>query len=1258
MKLRNIEIFLLTLITILTINNTYVLAERAFTKTDLPQITGIDAYSYWYAEYLKGVKVGYTHYIRNNEIIDGKEAIKSTNESLIKIKRVDSMMEAKEKTEYYESKGGKPIKFIYESTTGEKGATKLEGNISGDKLEIVSTNYGNAYKSDQILSGSILFPYSIDKLYQRNAGKSFNYKTIIPNLGAKIVKAKVEYLETAPTDILGNMVDLNKYEVTYDAFPSVLTYEWRDNSGLIYKSTSSTMKASSYLTTEEEATIIDTRKQVDIIIDNLILTNTAIPDPQETKFASYKIRTKMGTLKDVFLKDSRQVFKKETFDELQLDVSAYIPGYLLETYPFDDPLMKAFLRDNNYIQPGNPVIKAKAIELAKNQKNAFIVAKAFERWVNTAISKKNYNTGMASATEVMETKQGDCSEHAVLLASLCRSIGIPAQVVAGLVYMPIPGSEKGSFVYHMWTEVYVGKWIQLDATMPSDEVADATHLTMLKSTLNNPEEVGNLSTLILNVIGNLEIEVINYTSDFSGKFNIENQISETKEYNLEDLIATGMDNYNVPLQSINLDVFKNKEQAIDKFNITNLPNISPILETYEGYFTKGMAVYAKGEIDKSVLYFKKASDLIYEKDAKTYYDLGVKLSGIMMFTLAKEQFDKAIALNDDLWSRKALTYAEEKLPKGEYDAKSELNNMEGFSFANFANNYPAAILMYQKAIDESPQFDSPLYNIGVIYNTQAEPQEAIQSFNKALSINPGNALIYAGLGTSYQQLNDLNKAILNYQKAVQLGNKNDSIFINEINYRIALIKATELLQKNENDSNAYLLLGRAALNNEQYKQAKLAFLKVLNKNTKLALAHEGLGQTFLHLGKPLFAEDEFNKALKLNSRLVDAYIGLGIINQRRFDYNKALSYYRKAASLNTKTYEAYIHIGEAYLEMGNVKQAITEFSKANNAEGYYWLGFSYLVNKNPDQAKAYFKKSININPFDARPYKDLARIYLQDEELLETRNLLDNAIGLDTNYSDAYYLLGLLDELESNKISAAKNYLLAYTIDPTSISSFKKAYEIFKEEGELDKFNLPRPKFVPNTAEREFLIRILYLESLHIKAATNYLNRMLANCRFGFLAIPQDYLGKETINQAFSNYLAIIKGLYSEVSNLKAPPRFTSVKDAFLEYLWSDANFIHKELVYIKMGIYPNNEKSQDIISSIDMAKNEIALKKDSFYNLLTTLKQKCDPISYDELTSFSGFDDNDWGIYNEKFKAIEERTQQALAVITTPKEETPSTQQ
>ena len=41
----------------------------------------------------------------------------------------------------------------------------------------------------------------------------------------------------------------------------------------------------------------------------------------------------------------------------------------------------------------------------------------------------------ATAAEVARSREGDCTEHAVLLAALARARGIPARVAMGLVYV-------------------------------------------------------------------------------------------------------------------------------------------------------------------------------------------------------------------------------------------------------------------------------------------------------------------------------------------------------------------------------------------------------------------------------------------------------------------------------------------------------------------------------------------------------------------------------------------------------------------------------------------------------------------------------------------------------------------------------------------------------------------------------------------------------------------------------------------------------
>jgi hypothetical protein len=90
--------------------------------------------------------------------------------------------------------------------------------------------------------------------------------------------------------------------------------------------------------------------------------------------------------------------------------------------------------------------------------------------------------------------EGDCNEHAVLLAALGRAAGLPTRVVAGTVYL------DGAFYYHAWCEVWVGRWVSIDPTFHQFP-ADATHI---KFVVGGPEE----HMAMMAIIGRLGIEVL------------------------------------------------------------------------------------------------------------------------------------------------------------------------------------------------------------------------------------------------------------------------------------------------------------------------------------------------------------------------------------------------------------------------------------------------------------------------------------------------------------------------------------------------------------------------------------------------------------------------------------------------------------------------------------------------------------------------------------------------------------------------------
>jgi len=130
----------------------------------------------------------------------------------------------------------------------------------------------------------------------------------------------------------------------------------------------------------------------------------------------------------------------------------------------DSDILEA-MKPTSFVQSDHNEIIELANRAVGDTKDAAEAVKKIESFVSGYIENKNLSVGYASAAEVAACKVGDCSEFAVLTASLCRAVGIPARVVFGLVYVKAFGGRENVFGGHAWVEAYVGdRWIGLDAT--------------------------------------------------------------------------------------------------------------------------------------------------------------------------------------------------------------------------------------------------------------------------------------------------------------------------------------------------------------------------------------------------------------------------------------------------------------------------------------------------------------------------------------------------------------------------------------------------------------------------------------------------------------------------------------------------------------------------------------------------------------------------------------------------------------------------
>jgi len=282
------------------------------------------------------------------------------------------------------------------------------------------------------------------------------------------------------------------------------TILWADESGRVWKMRDLQIGLEAYRTTRENALGGEDVTALDLGHAIVIQVDRRLEDPHHTRRIVYRARLKDGEIKSLFATGATQSVKIVDDRTAELTVRAIRPDEPpeLDVAEADRPT-KADSASSAMIQSDDARVMAMAGEAAPDKTDAWDLACALERHVRQKIRLKNYSTAMATAAEVAKSLEGDCTEHAMLLAALCRARKIPARVAIGLVYY---AADKG-FAYHMWTEAWIeDRWVPLDATLGRGGVG-AAHLKFANSSMHGVSALAELLPVV-KAIGRLELEIL------------------------------------------------------------------------------------------------------------------------------------------------------------------------------------------------------------------------------------------------------------------------------------------------------------------------------------------------------------------------------------------------------------------------------------------------------------------------------------------------------------------------------------------------------------------------------------------------------------------------------------------------------------------------------------------------------------------------------------------------------------------------------
>ncbi|NOS99734.1 MAG: transglutaminase family protein [Phycisphaerales bacterium] len=169
--------------------------------------------------------------------------------------------------------------------------------------------------------------------------------------------------------------------------------------------------------------------------------------------------------------------------------------------------LNEFLVSSASINSKDPAIIEMAANAAGDETRPYYVADRLRTHVTDIIKEKSLAVGFGTASEVCRNREGDCTEHAVLLAALGRARGIPTRVVVGLAYVPSFAGKTNVFGFHMWTQFNIaGQWIDLDAALRETDCSPA-RIALATSGLNDVG-IGEIAFAIMDVITGLKIEIV------------------------------------------------------------------------------------------------------------------------------------------------------------------------------------------------------------------------------------------------------------------------------------------------------------------------------------------------------------------------------------------------------------------------------------------------------------------------------------------------------------------------------------------------------------------------------------------------------------------------------------------------------------------------------------------------------------------------------------------------------------------------------
>ncbi len=449
----------------------------------------------WFEFHFHGKKVGFLYALDEPTTVDGKPAIHSLRRSVLTVRRADQVIRMESDTDAWSEPSGRPIRFTH--LRNEGGAVrKLEGERKGDTFVVRVDVGGTLTEKKHPFSADLVLSAALDSTFKRDlvVGKEAKGQALLEEDGE---------IRPYTLEVTGKEGELFVVEGEVAGIKSIDRV--RANGTTVRTVVERLGAEFTEVTREKALAVVD---PTDIFTAAHLRAGTRLPRTEKLDELVVRLSGRSGRAPKV-IEGERQKLSQRLKGSVELRVAA-------EKAPARAPKLGAkpsakvapFLAATPYEAIADERIVTAAKAAVGDATDTWTAARRINTFVYTRITNKSLAQAFSTAIEALESREGDCTEHAVLFSALAKAVGIPTRLITGLVY--VDRKDEGVFGYHEWVEVWMGdRWVSMDPTFGQD-LADVTHVKFSQG-LSDADGLREAGVVAAELFGDLELAVVEYT---------------------------------------------------------------------------------------------------------------------------------------------------------------------------------------------------------------------------------------------------------------------------------------------------------------------------------------------------------------------------------------------------------------------------------------------------------------------------------------------------------------------------------------------------------------------------------------------------------------------------------------------------------------------------------------------------------------------------------------------------------------------------